>query len=74
MKSYLRNHFWVALLLFSFMNLGLGYRHIWQDEIETAERARSILFYGIPKTIDPEGRVSVNTSGAELENSDLHRY
>jgi hypothetical protein len=53
---------------------GLGYRHLWQDEVETAERARSVLAYGVPKTIDPRGNWSINTGGREIEETDLHRY
>ena len=51
-----------------------GVRHIWQDEAETAERARSILAYGVPRVIDPEGRISLNAGGREIEEGTLHRY
>lgn len=51
-----------------------GYRHLWQDEIETAERARSILATGLPQVVDPQGRVSVNAGGREIEEGTLHRY
>lgn len=53
---------------------GLGSRHLWQDEIETAERARSILNFGYPTVVDQEGRPSVNAGGLEIEESILHRY
>ncbi|MBK9039646.1 MAG: hypothetical protein IPL83_10850 [Bdellovibrionales bacterium] len=53
---------------------GLGSRHLWQDELETAERARSILAFGFPTVIDEEGRPSVNAGGLEIEESALHRY
>lgn len=74
MREFFAKHFVVSVFLFAVLNLGLGYRHIWQDEAETAERGASILEYGVPKTIDAEGRLSLNTSGSELEESDLHRY
>ena len=51
-----------------------GYRHIWQDEAETAERARSIVEQGLPRVVDAQGRVSVNTGGLEIEEGTLHRY
>lgn len=66
-------HFIAPIFLLVVVNQGLGYRYLWQDEIETAERARSILFFGYPKTIDSEGRLSLNSSGFELENSEVHR-
>ena len=50
-----------------------GYRHLWQDEVETAERARSILASGVPRVVDPEGRLSLNAGGLELEEGTLHR-
>lgn len=65
----------VILFLCFFVNsISLGYRHLWQDELETAERAKSILSYGVPKTIDPYGRLSLNAAGKEVEENFLHRY
>lgn len=54
--------------------MGVGFRHLWPDEIETAERARSILESGFPCVIDKEGNVSVISGGLELEEGRLHRY
>jgi hypothetical protein len=51
-----------------------GVRHIWQDEAETAERARAILAFGVPRVVDPEGRPSLNAGGREIEEGTLHRY
>jgi len=67
-------HLTPFLLIVALLAPVSGYRHIWQDEAETAERARSILAFGVPKTIDAEGRVSVNSGGLEIEETDLHRY
>lgn len=53
---------------------GLGQRHLWQDEMETAERARSVAEQGFPKVIDSEGRISINSTGREIEDGDYHRY
>lgn len=64
----------IAVISAAVLTPGLGYKPLWQDEIETAERARTILQSGWPKVIDAEGRLSVNTGGLELEDSDLHRY
>ena len=53
-----------------------GYRHLWQDELETAERAKSIVYggAGVPLTIDPYGQVSLNAGGREIEEGAVHRY
>lgn len=61
-----------------FLTLGLflpvsGYRHLWQDEVETAERARSIVDTGFPRLVDSSGRVSLNAGGQELDEGTLHR-
>ncbi len=63
-----------ALVVFVFSSLGIGYRHLWQDEVETADRARTILQSGVPRTIDADGNVSVNAGGLEIEEGTLHRY
>lgn len=63
-----------TLVVFGVSVQGLGFRHLWQDELETAERAKSILHFGIPKVVDDEGRISVNAAGLEIEDSDIHRY
>ncbi len=62
-----------------FVVLGLllpvaGFRHLWQDEVETAERARSVAESGLPRFVDVQGRISVNAAGQELEDGTLHRY
>lgn len=67
-------HILLSLLLFAFTSLGLGYRYLWADEIETAERARLILESGFPLVIDQQGTASVNTGGREIEDGNLHRY
>src|SRR5262249_29970802 len=64
----------VTLLIFIVASQNLGVRYLWQDELETAERAKSILSYGLPKVIDDEGRISVNAGGREIEDGNLHRY
>lgn len=62
----------IALLIF--LVPVAGYRHLWQDEAETAERARSILAGGVPRVIDSQGRLSINAGGREIEEGTLHRY
>lgn len=62
-----------------FLTLGLllpvaGFRHLWQDEVETAERSRSVAEAGLPRFVDSQGRISVNAAGQELEEGVLHRY
>lgn len=64
----------LALCIFWLVGRGLGYRHLWQDEVETAERARTILESGYPRVIDRSGALSVNTGGRELEDGAAHRY
>ncbi|MBC7385505.1 MAG: hypothetical protein H7301_04975 [Cryobacterium sp.] len=66
--------FTVFLFVFLIGGRGLGYRTLWQDEVETAERAKSVAAVGVPRTIDPQGQWSVNTGGKEIEEGDLHRY
>ncbi len=51
-----------------------GFRHLWQDEVETAERSRSVAETGLPRFVDSQGRISVNAAGQELEEGVLHRY
>ncbi len=70
----MRPHLILTACLFIFTSLGLGYRFLWQDEIETAERARSILESGLPKVINSQTDVSLNALGREIEDGDLHRY
>jgi hypothetical protein len=53
---------------------GLGSRHLWVDEVETAERARSVLETGLPRVIDGAGNPSLAAGGRELEEGNLHRY
>ena len=53
---------------------GLGYRTLWADEQETAERGRAILDTGLPSIYDPSGNLSVNSAGHEIEEGTLHRY
>lgn len=67
-------YFLLFLVVFGISMRGLGYRHLWQDEIETAERARTILESGYPRVIDASGAVSVNTGGREIEDGNAHRY
>ncbi|HAM34889.1 MAG TPA: hypothetical protein DEB40_04810 [Elusimicrobia bacterium] len=64
----------VCVLLLALLLPGLGYRHLWQDEIETAERARTILESGLPRVVDASGMASLNAGGKELEEGTLHRY
>lgn len=74
MRKEIIPHLAVSLFVIVLMSLGLGYRHLWQDEIETAERARTILESGVPSVIDSQGKPSVNLGGIELDHGDLHRY
>jgi hypothetical protein len=64
----------VSGLLLVLQSLTLNQRHLWADEVETAERARIILDKGLPVMTDQDGRISVNAAGKEIEDSDLHRY
>lgn len=52
---------------------GLGWRHLWNDEVDTAELARSVVAHGLPTFYDQEGRLSVNNGGREVEDSELVR-
>lgn len=63
-----------TLLVLAFSLPGLGSRHLWQDEVETAERARTILESGYPRVIDESGTPSLNVGGMELEDGAAHRY
>jgi hypothetical protein len=67
-------HALAALAVLALTSPGLGYRHLWQDEIETAERARTILESGYPRVIDRSGALSVNAGGREIEEGVAHRY
>lgn len=67
-------HFLLSLIVFAFAVQGLGYRALWQDELETAERARTVLESGVPRVIDRSGELSVNWGGYELDQGPVHRY
>jgi hypothetical protein len=67
-------HIVLSLAIFAFASQGIGYRAIWQDEIETAERARTIVESGVPRVIDRSGELSLNWGGHELEDGTAHRY
>jgi hypothetical protein len=56
------------------MFLGLSYRHLSQDETETAERGKYVATTGLPLVITPTGEVSVFAGGREIEDGHLHRY
>lgn len=68
------SHLLVALLVFALTSRGLEYRFLWQDELDTAERARTICESGVPRVIDESGVASVSVGGREIEDGDLHRY
>ncbi len=53
---------------------GLDYRFLWQDEVDTAERARTVCESGVPRVIDRAGVASLNAGGQEVEDGNLHRY
>lgn len=57
---------------------GLSVRHLWQDEVETAERAKSIInndfIFKFPLVIDDKDNLSLNTLGAEVSDSKYHLY
>ncbi len=67
-------HIVLAFFVFLSTSAGLGYRHLWVDELETAERARTIVTSGLPRTFDKAGNPSVATGGGEIEEGTLHRY
>lgn len=67
-------HVLLSLLMAAVLLPGLGWRHLWNDEADTAERARAVLHTGVPTVFDPEGRLSTNMAGLELEDGDLHRF
>lgn len=64
----------VAALVFALSAPGLGYRFLWQDEVDTAERARTVCESGVPRVIDRSGVASLNVGGQEIEDGNLHRY
>jgi hypothetical protein len=64
----------VLISLLVLQGVTLSQRHMWADEVETVERARSILDGGLPRLVDSENRISVNAAGKEIEDSNLHRY
>lgn len=68
------SHFVVALLVLALTSGGLGYRFLWQDELDTAERAKAICGSGLPLVIDRSGVASLSVGGQEVEDGDLHRY
>jgi hypothetical protein len=53
---------------------GLGWRHLWVDEVDTAERASAVLAWGYPRVVDRHGVLSLNTGGYELEDGETHRF
>lgn len=68
------SHLLVALLVFALTSRGLEYRFLWQDELDTAERARTICESGVPRVIDESGMASLTVGGQEVEDGKLHRY
>jgi hypothetical protein len=68
------SHLLVATLVLAATVPGLSYRALWQDEVDTAERARTICESGVPRVIDRAGVASLNVGGEEIEDGDLHRY
>lgn len=64
----------VALVTAWFSLVGLGWRHLWVDEVDTAERAAAVLAWGYPRVLDASGEPSLNTGGLELEDGDAHRF
>jgi len=67
-------HLVCGLLVLLVTAPGLGWRHLWVDEVDTAERARSILHAGYPQVVDAFDHVSLNSGGLELEEGLTHRY
>jgi len=57
------SHFLVAVVVFALTSRGLEYRFLWQDELDTAERARTICESGVPRVIDESGVASVSVGG-----------
>jgi len=68
------SHIVVALVVFALTSRGLEYRFLWQDELDTAERARTICESGVPRVIDESGMASLTVGGQEVEDGNLHRY
>lgn len=73
-RRHLAWHIGVALICMAVLSQGLGYRALWVDEAETAERGRLILERGYPTLLDSQGTPSLSAAGMELEESDTHRY
>lgn len=67
-------HVALPLALLGLNVAGVGYRSLWADEMETAERARTILESGYPRVVDASGAISVNSGGLEIEEGVVHRY
>jgi len=67
-------HFLVFFIVLVVSVSGLGYRSLWQDEMETAERGRTIVESGFPLVIDSSGNLSTNVGGREIEEGTVHRY
>jgi len=69
---------WPELLVFAVVLYisapGLASYPLWQDEVETAERARSVLEQGLPQVLDAQGELSLNAGGLEIEDGELHRF
>jgi len=61
-------------VVFALTSGGLEYRFLWQDELDTAERAKAICQSGLPLVIDHAGVASLSVGGQEVEDGDLHRY
>ncbi|MEW5853433.1 MAG: hypothetical protein AB2A00_31950 [Myxococcota bacterium] len=67
-------HLLLTAVLVALCTPGLGYRHLWLDEVDTAERTRTVLESGYPRVVDERGFFSLNTAGREIEDGDVHRY
>ena len=61
-------HIILALFVFVITSPALGYRFLWQDEIDTAQYGQTIADFGYPRAIDGRDQVNVNTGGFELED------
>ncbi len=68
------SHLTAAIVVFALTSGGLGYRSLWQDELDTAERAKAICTSGLPLVIDRQGIASLSVGGQEVEDGNLHRY
>jgi hypothetical protein len=67
-------HLLLSVVVFVFAAQALDYRTLWQDEVETAERARTVLESGVPRVIDRSRELSVNWGGYDLDGGSVHRY